>query len=129
MSNTNDNWKKRELGALWTKTSASGSKFYSGTVNVTEDGNTVKKRVVMFANKDKKSDAAPDFTIYLSEENGSNGSAGSAGSSGATGPKKPAVSPGTSGPGSGPTGPKTTTTTKPKSAAKPVDDIPFGMEG
>lgn len=127
MSNTNDNWKKRELGALWTKTSTSGSTYYSGTLNVTEDGNTVKKRVVMFANKDKKSDAAPDFTIYLSEENGSNGSAGSAGTSGATGPKKPS-SPGVSGPGSGPTGPKTAT--KPKSAVKPVgDDIPYGMEG
>lgn len=126
MSNTNDNWKKREIGALWSKTSTSGSTYYSGTINVTEDGNTVKKRVIMFTNKDKKSESAPDFTIYLSEENGSNGSAGSAGSSGATGPAKKPASPGTSGPGSGPTGPKTTA--KPKTAPKAEDDVPFGME-
>jgi uncharacterized protein (DUF736 family) len=119
-------WKRREVGALWKKTSASGKTYLTGNLTLSENGVSITKRVVLFDNTNKKSDSAPDANIYLSEDsNGSNGSAGSAGSGGnaATGPaKKPAQS--TSGPSSGPasTGPKRTV------APKNTDDIPFGME-
>lgn len=67
-SNTNNDWDKREVGALWTKTSqSSGKKFFSGHFKIeTEFGEERKIPVVAFFNKDKKSENAPDFRIYLS---------------------------------------------------------------
>ena len=53
-------WKKRELGALWKKTSNSGLAFYSGKIEV--NGELIE--LVCYANKDKKSDNQPDVRIY-----------------------------------------------------------------
>ena len=66
--NTNNEWEKREIGALWTKTSqASGKKYFSGHFKIqTEFGEDKKVPVVAFFNKDKKSENSPDFRIYLS---------------------------------------------------------------
>ena len=67
--NTNNEWEKGEIGALWTKTSqASGKKYFSGHFKIqTEFGEDKKVPVVAFFNKDKKSENSPDFRIYLSK--------------------------------------------------------------
>lgn len=74
MSDTNQNekgdWKNREIGALWLRKSAAGNKYLSGHVG-TAEGEGIeeeeKTRVIVFANKDKKNDKAPDYRIYKSE--------------------------------------------------------------
>ena len=58
-------WKKRELGALWLKESKAGMKFYSGHI----DGS----KVIIFSNKNKANDRAPDLVVYKSEEMESTG--------------------------------------------------------
>ena len=65
---TNNEWDKRELGALWTKESqGSGKKYFSGHIKVQTDfGEEKKINVVAFHNKDKKSENQPDFRVYLS---------------------------------------------------------------
>ena len=67
-SNTNNDWDKREVGALWTKTSqSSGKKYFSGHFKMeNEFGEEKKVQVVAFYNKDKKSENQPDFRIYIS---------------------------------------------------------------
>ena len=67
--NTNNEWEKREVGALWTKTSqASGKKYFSGHFKIqTEFGEEIRIPVVAFFNKDKKSENSPDFRIYMSK--------------------------------------------------------------
>jgi uncharacterized protein (DUF736 family) len=74
MSDSNNNpkdggWKDREIGALWLRKSASGNKYLSGHITSSEDGDIEesKERVIVFANKDKKSEKAPDYRIYRSE--------------------------------------------------------------
>jgi uncharacterized protein (DUF736 family) len=66
--NTNNDWDKREVGALWTKTSqSSGKKYFSGHFKIeNEFGEEKRVSVVAFYNKDKKSENQPDFRIYLS---------------------------------------------------------------
>ncbi len=72
---TNNDWEKRELGALWTKVSQnSGKKYFSGHIKVESDfGEERKINVVAFHNKDKKSENQPDFRIYLSKPRTSEG--------------------------------------------------------
>lgn len=53
-------WKDRELGALWKKTSNGGLSFYSGKIKI----NGEEIELVCYANKDKKSDNQPDVRIY-----------------------------------------------------------------
>jgi len=66
MSNTadtqNNEWKERELGALWVKSGRSGD-FLTGHCLV--DGNRVE--MVVFRNKNKTSDKAPDYIMYKSK--------------------------------------------------------------
>ena len=68
MSNTeaqeaqNNEWKERELGALWVKNGRSGD-FLSGHCLV--DGSRVE--MVVFRNKNKTSDRAPDYILYKSK--------------------------------------------------------------
>jgi len=63
--NTQENeWAKREIGALWVKESPS-QKYMSGHFT-DQDGNRVK--VVIFTNKHKKKDTHPDYRIYKSAE-------------------------------------------------------------
>ena len=67
--NNNGDWSKREIGALWLKKSASGTKYLSGHIETGENDEieSEKTRVIVFANKDKKNDRAPDYRMYLSE--------------------------------------------------------------
>ena len=59
-------WAKREIGALWVKESPS-QKYMSGHFT-DQDGNRV--RVVIFTNKHKKKDTHPDYRVYKSVESG-----------------------------------------------------------
>ena len=65
--NKNDNnWTRREVGALWTKLSRDKSqKYMTGHIQTSLEG---KIDIVIFSNKEKKSDKSPDFRIYLSEK-------------------------------------------------------------
>lgn len=66
-SNENENaseWRKRELGALWKKEGKS-QQFYSGMVKLNKGTDQEKEmRLVIFVNKHKSSDRAPDLIIY-----------------------------------------------------------------
>ena len=63
-TSSKQDWKKREMGALWRKESQEGG-FYSGEVSV--NGESVK--IVVFKNKFKTEDSKePDLRIYLSQE-------------------------------------------------------------
>ena len=66
---TNDSeWRRREMGALWKKT-GTNQKFLSGQIKLkTSDGSEELVRILVFDNKNKKSDNAPDFVIYKSED-------------------------------------------------------------
>ena len=73
MSDTKQNenkgdWKNREVGALWLRTSAAGTKYLSGHVTLggEDELEENKERVVVFSNKDKKNDKAPDYRMYRS---------------------------------------------------------------
>ena len=59
-------WAKREIGALWVKESPS-QKYMSGHFT-DQNGNRV--RVVIFTNKHKKKDTHPDYRVYKSAEPG-----------------------------------------------------------
>ena len=63
--NTQENeWAKREIGALWVKESPS-QKYFSGHFT-DQDGNRVK--VVIFTNKHKKKETHPDYRVYKSAD-------------------------------------------------------------
>jgi hypothetical protein len=66
MSETNNktDWSKRELGALWKKKSATQT-YLSGHLSL-EGGERIN--VVVFSNKNKKNENAPDFRVYVSEK-------------------------------------------------------------
>jgi len=69
-SDKNSQWKEREVGALWKKKNEKGS-YCTGYLVVDELGQKIKRRVIMFANKQKNKETSPDFIVYLSnEENG-----------------------------------------------------------
>lgn len=58
-------WDRREVGALWTKLSKDKSqKYMTGHIQTSLEG---KIDIVIFSNKDKKSDKAPDFRVYISD--------------------------------------------------------------
>lgn len=62
---TENKWDTRELGALWLKISKDKSqKYMTGHINSSLEG---KIDVVIFSNKEKKSDKSPDFRIYASD--------------------------------------------------------------
>ena len=66
-SKTTNDWDKREIGALWTRTSqSSGKKYSSGHFKVdTEFGEEKKIPVVAFFNKDIKAENQPIFRVQL----------------------------------------------------------------
>jgi uncharacterized protein (DUF736 family) len=67
--NNQNEWKNREVGALWKKTATNGKSSYcTGYIVSDELGTKVKQRVIMFANKTKNNEKSPDFIIYLSNE-------------------------------------------------------------
>ena len=60
-------WQKRECGALWLRQSTS-QKYFSGHVTLQDEmGVETKQNLVIFSNKHKKKDNHPDFRIYKSE--------------------------------------------------------------
>ena len=60
-------WSKREMGAFWRRQSQKGQKYLSGHVTLKgEDGSEQKVKVVVFSNKNKSSDRAPDYCVYAS---------------------------------------------------------------
>ena len=73
MSNNMDNnkeseWKQRERGALWKK-EGKNQNYLTGVIKSLDDmGQEVKSKVIVFANKNKTSENAPDFIIYESKE-------------------------------------------------------------
>lgn len=80
MSDTNqkqNDWKQREVGALWKKTGPKGS-YCTGYMVTDELGAKVKHRVIMFSNKEKTNEKSPDFVIYLSNEQSDKTPAGGA---------------------------------------------------
>tara|TARA_B100000287_G_C20449236_1_gene708805 strand:- start:482 stop:772 length:291 start_codon:yes stop_codon:yes gene_type:complete len=68
--NTSENTRKQEMGALWKRESKNnGQKYLAGHVVVEDDmGVEQKVRVVVFANREKKNDKAPDFSILKARE-------------------------------------------------------------
>lgn len=66
-NNQNNDWKNREVGALWKKKNDKGS-YCTGYVISEELGSKSKQRVIMFSNKNKSNEKSPDFIIYLSNE-------------------------------------------------------------
>ena len=71
---TSNDWSKREIGALWKKEGAN-QKFLSGYVKIDELGLEKEVKVVVFANKNKSKDTAPDYRIYVSKPLNSESSA------------------------------------------------------
>jgi len=62
---TENKWGNREMGALWLKLSKDKTqKYMTGHINSSLEG---KIDVVIFSNKDKKSEKSPDFRIYASD--------------------------------------------------------------
>ena len=60
-------WAKRELGALWKKESPT-QKYLSGHVKIDDGmGGEETLQLIIFANKQKQKDNHPDFRIYKSQ--------------------------------------------------------------
>ena len=67
-TNNDSEWRQREMGALWKKAGRSQTSL-SGQVKMKmPDGSEEMVRWLVFENKNKKSDNAPDFVIYKSED-------------------------------------------------------------
>lgn len=65
---TTSEWRKREMGALWRKEGKS-QQFYSGFIKVNKGTDEEKEvRVVIFLNKMKNNEKAPDLIVYESTE-------------------------------------------------------------
>lgn len=64
-SNQNE-WSKRDIGALWKK-EGKNQKYLSGYVKLESSGSEKEVKVVVFANKNKNKDTAPDYRIYVSK--------------------------------------------------------------
>ena len=61
-------WKKRERGALWKK-EGKNQNYLTGVIKSLDGmGQEVKNKVIVFANKNKTSENAPDFIIYESRD-------------------------------------------------------------
>jgi len=61
-------WKNRERGALWKK-QGKNQNYLTGVIKSLDDmGQEVKNKVIVFANKNKTSENAPDFIIYESRD-------------------------------------------------------------
>lgn len=63
----NNDWSKREIGALWKKEGPT-QKYLSGYLTVDEFGAKTKLNVVVFSNKNKSKDTAPDFRVYIQKD-------------------------------------------------------------
>lgn len=62
-----NDWEKREIGALW-KREGKNQKYLSGHVKFSDEfGGERKLDVMIFANKSKKNENQPDFRIYFND--------------------------------------------------------------
>ena len=68
----NNDWKERELGALWVKKSLSGTQYMTGHIELKDASGKVQ--LVIFKNKHKlnedgtvANEKAPDFRVFKSE--------------------------------------------------------------
>ena len=67
-NNKESEWKQRERGALWKKEGKSQN-YLTGVIKSLDGmGQEVKSKVIVFANKNKTSENAPDFIIYESKD-------------------------------------------------------------
>lgn len=64
-NNTNE-WKSRELGALWAR-KGKNQNYFSGYVTVGDLGFEKRIKIVGFKNNFKDSENQPDFRLYQSE--------------------------------------------------------------
>ena len=69
----NNEWRERELGALWVKKSLSGTQYMTGHIELKDASGKVQ--LVVFKNKHKynedgtvANEKAPDFRLYKSED-------------------------------------------------------------
>ena len=62
-----NDWKKREVGALWRKESAT-QKYFSGHVKIDDYGEEKLLKVVVLKNNYKEKDNHPDFRIYTVDD-------------------------------------------------------------
>tara|TARA_R100000008_G_C3575499_1_gene165004 strand:+ start:929 stop:1207 length:279 start_codon:yes stop_codon:yes gene_type:complete len=60
---TQSEWKKRELGALWRR-EGKNQTFLSGKIKVTDSGEEREISVVVFKNNYKENDRQPDFRVF-----------------------------------------------------------------
>lgn len=69
-------WRQRELGAFWKREYKNGDGTYLAGHIIERDeyGAEKKTKVVLFSNRDKPSERAPDFKLYRSKEYNTNGS-------------------------------------------------------
>ena len=71
--NKESEWKNRERGALWKK-QGKNQNYLTGVIKSLDDmGQEVKNKVIVFANKNKTSENAPDFIIYESNATSTTG--------------------------------------------------------
>lgn len=62
-SESQSDWKKREIGALWRR-DGKNQKFLSGKITIGEFGEEKEIQIVIFSNRFKEKDNQPDFRIY-----------------------------------------------------------------
>jgi hypothetical protein len=66
-NNQSNDWKEREIGALWRR-SGKNQKYLSGYVRIGDELDPQEVRLVVFTNKYKsENEKAPDFVVYKSE--------------------------------------------------------------
>ena len=61
---SDNNQQNKSIGGLYIKESASGVSYFSGFIEV----NGERKNIVVFKNKEKKSDKTPDYQILESKD-------------------------------------------------------------
>jgi hypothetical protein len=67
-SKSQSDWRKREMGALWKKDGKT-QQFYSGFIKLNKGTPQEKEHnIVVFLNKMKSSEKAPDLIVYESAE-------------------------------------------------------------
>lgn len=64
-NNNKQEWANRDVGALWKKEGKS-QKYLSGYVRVGEENQEIK--IVVFSNRNKNNEKAPDYRIYVSAQ-------------------------------------------------------------
>ena len=68
--NENNDWKNREIGALWRK-NGKNQKYLSGYVKLGDELEPQEVRLMVFTNKYRsENEKAPDFVVYQATEAG-----------------------------------------------------------